>query len=176
MADEIESEEDLPLDVSNKKKKLLIIVAIMIVLIGSAGAYFFFSGSDKDLSDADNDGQSSSETIVKNAEQRGVASYVILPQAFRFNASGAVRDKFIEIKVQLLVRGDDNEQMSKKHIPLLESTLLKVFLQANADDLATSQGKATLKQKSLIEVQNVMKELTSKPTIERVLFTGFIMQ
>jgi len=176
MVDEIKSKEDLPLNVSNKKKNLLIIVAIMTVLIGGAGVYLFFGGSDNGLSEDGNDGQLSSETTVKKAEQRGVASYVVLPQAFRFNASGAVRNKFIEIKVQLLVRGDENEEMSQKHIPLLESTLLKVFLQANADDLATSEGKATLKHKSLTEVQNVMKELTGKPTIERVLFTGFIMQ
>jgi flagellar FliL protein len=99
-----------------------------------------------------------------------------LPRPFRFNVPGAARDRFVEIRVQLLVRGGDNEETTKKHIPLLESTLLGVFSKANADDLATSAGKTSLKQQSLTEVQAVMKDISGQPTVEKVLFTGFVMQ
>ena len=78
----------------------------------------------------------------------GNALYVPMPRPFRFNVPGAARDRFVEIRVQLLVRGSDNEEAAKKHVPLIESTLLAVFSQSNADDLATSAGKTSLKQKS----------------------------
>ncbi len=89
---------------------------------------------------------------------------------------GAARDRFVEIRVQLLVRGGDNEENAKMNIPLIESTLLNIFSQANADDLSTSVGKEALKQQSLTAVQLVMKELEGNDTVEKVLFTGFVMQ
>ena len=99
-----------------------------------------------------------------------------MPRPFRFNVPGANRDRFVEIRVQLLTRGSDNEEFAKKHIPLLESTLLAVFSQSNADNLVTSAGKESLKQKSLAEVQKVMMDIEKKKIVEQVLFTGFVMQ
>jgi flagellar FliL protein len=58
----------------------------------------------------------------------------------------------------------------------LESTLLTVFTQSNADDLATSAGKSALKQKALAAVQQDMMDIANKKVIEQVLFTGFVMQ
>ena len=78
--------------------------------------------------------------------------------------------------MQLLVRGAENEEKAKMHVPLIESTLLNVFSQTNADDLATSAGKDALKQQSLSAVQLVMKDLENNETVEKVLFTGFVMQ
>mgnify|MGYP000244676710 CR=1 FL=1 len=180
MADE--KGKDLELDNPKKKKKLIIIIALVILVAGAGAAYFFLGGSDEAVSPE----QVSTETITTDVDseasaapaavQTGTALYVPLPRPFRFNVPGAARDRFVEIRVQLLVRGSDNEETTKKHIPLLESTLLSVFSQANADDLATSAGKTSLKQQSLTEVQNVMKELAGSPTVEKVLFTGFVMQ
>ena len=110
-----------------------------------------------------------------NAEL-GSALYVPMPRPFRFNVPGAARDRFVEIRVQLLVRGSDNEEAAKKHVPLIESTLLAVFSQSNADDLATSAGKTSLKQKSLAEVHKIMTEVEGSKIVEKVLFTGFVMQ
>ena len=99
-----------------------------------------------------------------------------MPRPFRFNVPGAARDRFVEIRVQLLVRGGENEESAKMNIPLIESSLLSIFSQANADDLSTSVGKEVLKQQSLKAVQLVMKDLEGNETVEKVLFTGFVMQ
>lgn len=186
MADEKEKEKELELDNPNKKKKLIIIIAIVVILVaGGVGAFLFFGGSDETVSQAEvnaelnsGDGSTSDANTAAPAASvsTGSALYVPLPRPFRFNVPGAVRDRFVEIRVQLLVRGGDNEETAKKHIPLLESTLLGVFSQANADDLSTSVGKTSLKQKSLTEVQTVMKDIVGHPTVEKVLFTGFVMQ
>ena len=177
-------ENELELDDSGKKKKMIMIIALVVVLAAAgAGAFFFLGGSEDAVSDAQldaaldsGDSETDSPGLVQEGSKLGTALYVPMPRPFRFNVPGAARDRFVEIRAQLLVRGSDNEETAKKHVPLIESTLLGVFSQANADDLATSAGKASLKQKSLAEVQKTMKEMTDRKVVEQVLFTGFVMQ
>jgi len=184
MADEKDESKELELDNPGKKKKMIIIIAIVVVLAAAAGgAYFFMGGSDASVSqeelDAELDSGSnddSADAPVDTAASTGTALYVPMPRPFRFNVPGASRDRFVEIRVQLLVRGSDNEEAAKKHVPLIESTLLAIFSLSNADDLATSAGKTSLKQKSLAEVHKVMKEVENSNVVEKVLFTGFVMQ
>jgi len=185
MADEKEkaAEGELELDNSGKKKKMIIIIIAVVVLLAGGGAgYFFFmggsdSGTSQELSDATLDAESGDEAAKADTGAKvGSALYVPMPRPFRFNVPGAARDRFVEIRVQLLVRGGDNEENAKMHIPLIESTLLGVFSQANADDLATSAGKTSLKQKSLAAVQKIMTDVEGNKTVETVLFTGFVMQ
>ena len=186
MADEKEKgkEDELELDKSGKKKKMIIIIIIAVVVLlgGGAGAYFFFMGDDTSATSAqldaalDSDSGESQPAEVDTGAKLGSALYVPMPRPFRFNVPGAARDRFVEIRVQLLVRGGDNEEKAKMHIPLIESTLLGVFSQANADDLATSAGKISLKQQSLAAVQKIMTDVEGDKTVEKVLFTGFVMQ
>ncbi|PCI56618.1 MAG: flagellar basal body-associated protein FliL [Gammaproteobacteria bacterium] len=184
MAEEKGKEADLELDGTGtgKKKKMIIIIVAVVVLLGAAGGgYFFFMGGDsatpEQLDSAlDSDSSGSESKTETEGAQMGSALYVPMPRPFRFNVPGAARDRFVEIRVQLLARGSENEENAKMHVPLIESTLLGVFSQANADDLATSAGKELLKQQSLAAVQKVMKEIEGDKTIEKVLFTGFVMQ
>jgi flagellar FliL protein len=172
-------EQELKLDNPGKKKKLIIIIAIVAVLAiaGSAAAFFIFGG-DNDISQAEIDAtlDSGSENEEVKGAKVGSALYVPMPRHFRFNVPGIARDRFVEIRVQLLVRGAENEEVAKKHIPLIENALLGVFSTSNADDLATSAGKISLKQQSLVAVQKIMTEIEGSTVVEKVLFTGFVMQ
>lgn len=176
-------EKELELDTSGKKKKLIIIIAIVVILIAGGAAAFFLLGGEDEVSQAELDAALDSgstsqvaDTTADTDVKLGSALYVPMPRPFRFNVPGALRDRFVEIRVQLLVRGADNEEAAKKHVPLIESTLLAVFSQSNADDLATSAGKTSLKQKSLTEVHAIMTEVEGSKIVEKVLFTGFVMQ
>jgi len=180
-------ENELVLDGSGKKKKMMIIIiAVVAILAIGGGAFFFLSGDSVDNTqdvasldtELDSSDSSSSENLSEDAGAAniGTAIYIPLPRPFRFNIQGSSRDRFVEIRVQLMVRGSDNEEVSKMHIPLIESTLLSTFSLANADDLSTSAGKTSLKQKSLVEVQKIMKDIEGKKVVEQVLFTGFVMQ
>lgn len=182
MADE---EKELELDNSGKKKKMIIIIAIVAILAIGGGAAFFFLGGDSEPTQEQLDAALDSDQPVEGADGEapaqagaalGSALYVPMPRPFRFNVPGANRDRFVEIRVQLLVRGSDNEEAAKKHVPLIESTLLAVFSQSNADDLATSAGKTSLKQQSLAEVHKIMTDIEGQKVVEQVLFTGFVMQ
>jgi len=174
-------EKELKLDNPGKKKKLIIIIAIVAVLaIASGAAAFFIFGGDNDISQAEIDAAlvtgAENEAVKGAGAELGSALYVPMPRHFRFNAPGTARDRFVEIRVQMLVRGIENEEIAKKHVPLIESALLGVFSKSNADELATSAGKISLKQKSLVAVQKVMTEIEGSAVVEKVLFTGFVMQ
>jgi flagellar FliL protein len=189
MADEKGEGKELELDSKGKSKKMIIIIAAVVILAAVGGGVYFFMGGDDPVSQeqleaeldgntGDDSGDDSAEGEAKEdvAPSTGSALYVPMPRPFRFNVPGASRDRFVEIRVQLLVRGSDNEEAAKKHVPLIESTLLAVFSQSNADDLSTSAGKISLKQKSLVEVHKIMKDVEGSNVVEKVLFTGFVMQ
>ncbi|MFT5755332.1 MAG: flagellar FliL protein [Alteromonadaceae bacterium] len=178
-------ENELELDNSaGKKKKMIMIIAVIAILAIGGGAAFFFMGSSDDVPAAQvtaSSGDAKKGEVSEGAQEStsvsvGTAIYVSMPRAFRFNVPGASRDRFVEIRAQLLVRGGENEESARKHIPLIESTLLSVFSLANADDLATSAGKVSLKQHALAEVQKSMTDIEGSKVVEQVLFTGFVMQ
>jgi len=184
--DKAENKEgELALEDGGKKKKMLIIIIAVVVLLGAGGGYFFFMMGDEPTPQAQIEGNDAVDSEASNSEisgeeqsnaEIGSALYVPMPRPFRFNVPGIARDRFVEIRVQLLIRGSDNEENAKMHIPLIESTLLGVFSQANADDLSISAGKESLRQQSLAAVQKVMTDIESNKTVEKILFTGFVMQ
>ena len=161
----------------NKKKLIIIIVAVLLIAGGAAG-YFFMSGSDAPVETLDEEAGISADlsTGFGDSAEIGSALYVSMPRPFVFNVPGSSRDRIVQIKVQLLVRGEVNEETAKKHIPLIEGTLLSVFSTTTADELSTSSGKETLRFSALEKVQKALMDVEGSKVIERVLFTGFVMQ
>jgi flagellar FliL protein len=174
------AEEELKMEEGGKKSKLIIIIVAVVVLIaggGGAAAYFFLMGDDEPIPVIED------ETKMEGEEGRalelvktGTALYVAMPRPFVFNVPGSTRDRLVEIKVQLMMRGSDNAEQAKMHIPLIEGTLLKTFSTANADDLVTEAGKIAIRESALKEVQKIMVDISGNQTVEEVLFTGFVMQ
>lgn len=174
MADEeLQGEEG-----GKKKSKLMLIIIIVVVLLagGGAGAYFFLFAGEEEVSEdaAESEAADPAGTSVPPSE--GIAIYVGMPRPFQFNAPGITRERLVQIEVQLMVRGPENEERAKRHIPMIEGNLLTVFSTANADDLVTEAGKTELRNKATAQVRQVMQGLENNPVVEQVLFTGFVIQ
>lgn len=176
------AEEELQMEDGGGKSKMMIIIIVVVVLIvGGVGAFFMMSGSDAPVAEESSD-MGSSDTgaaevgAAASTAKTGTALYVAMPRPFVFNVPGAGRDRLVQIKVQLMVRGSDNEESAKMHIPMIEGTLLRVFSTANADDLVTEAGKEAIKDQSVKEVQKALLDITGNQVVEQVLFTGFVMQ
>ena len=177
------AEEELQIEEGGKKKgKMMLIIIIAVVLVGGGAAAYFllFAGGDEPVAAeqlAETEEQAATETAAPGGSAEvGTALYVAMPRPFVFNVPGTGRDRLVQIKVQLLVRGSDNEELAKTHIPLIEGTLLQVFSTSNADDLVTEAGKIELREQAVTEVQKVLKDIAGSDVVERVLFTGFVMQ
>jgi|TARA_B100000768_G_C11102941_1_gene299900 flagellar FliL protein len=160
------------------KKKLIIIIAAVLLVVGGAAGFFLMSGSDEPVETLDEETTLSEEApeASGSSAEIGSALYVAMPRPFVFNVPGSSRDRIVQIKVQLLVRGEVNEETAKKHIPLIEGKLLSVFSTTTADELSTSAGKETLRFTALETVQTALNDVEGSKVIERVLFTGFVMQ
>lgn len=178
------AEEELQMEEGGGKGKMMIIIIVAVVLVAGGAAAFFLMGGDDEAPaevatemDAGVEGaEGDAAQSAAQAAKVGTALYVAMPRPFVFNVPGAGRDRLVQIKVQLMVRGTDNEEAAKVHVPMIEGTLLKVFSSANADDLVTEAGKAALRDQSVREVQKVMQDIEGRQVVEKVLFTGFVMQ
>ena len=172
------AEEELKMEEGGKKSKLIIIIVAVVVLIAGGGAgYYFLMGDDAPVVEGEEQPMAQGEEGAGAAlSKTGTALYVAMPRPFVFNVPGSTRDRLVEIKVQLMMRGSNNEEQAKMHIPLIEGTLLKTFSTANADDLVTEAGKIAIRESALKEVQKTMLDVSGSQTVEEVLFTGFVMQ
>lgn len=171
------AEKDLVIAEGSAKKKWFLLGggALLVVLVVVA-VMFFLSGSDSNETTPASDTTTGSASASGSGEAKGSALYVPLPRPFVFNVPGASRDRMVQIKVQLLVRGTNNETIAMRHIPLIEGSLLAAFSAANADELVTVAGRDALKNKALSDLQQAMIEVAGSVVVEEVLFTGFVMQ
>ncbi|MGF1754375.1 flagellar basal body-associated protein FliL [Vibrio makurazakiensis] len=165
MADE-QQPEDAP---KGKSKLLIIIIAVVVLLLGGGGAAFFLMGSDD-----------SAESVDAEAEVAVVVNdpvaYVNIPQPFLFNVTGDKKDRLVQIKAQLMVRGSENEELARYHSPLVESTLLATFASATVDQLRSPTGRVELRDKATEDIKASLTQVVGKPVIEKVLFTDFVIQ
>jgi flagellar FliL protein len=161
-----------------KKKKLIIIIGAAVALaVVAVVVVLMMSGDSAEPAPVEAGAAETAVATDPNAvAAKGSALYVSMPRPFIFNVPGASKDRLVQIKVQLLVRGSNNEETAKVHIPLIESTLLRTFSTSNAEELITVEGKENLKKKALKEVQEALTGVAGSEIVEEVLFTGFVMQ
>jgi flagellar FliL protein len=175
-----EQDNELEIVTDDKKKKILIIggfvVATIMIIIGIVMFIVMSKDVNEDiLKDGVNVTEVEAESEPAN-ENRGTALYVAMPRPFVFNVPGQKRERLVQIKVQLMVRGGEDEDAAKTHIPLIEGTLLTVFSYSNADELVSEAGKTALRKQALREVQLAFQNIEGRKVVEQVLFTGFVMQ
>lgn len=173
-----EEDESLSLDEENgqpagKKKLIVIVAAVLTLLIAGGVAFFVFSGDDSEINE-----EVVGEVLDEEAEKAGLGgvNYVAMPRPLVFNVMEGKRDRTVQIKVQLMVISTDNEVLARRHIPLLEGTLVRVFGAATAQQLRTPEGKAKLRETALTQLNEATTKLEGRALIHTVLFTGFVLQ
>lgn len=171
-------EESLELESTaepKSKKKLFIFagVGVLVALLIGGGVWFFMGSSTEEVPAV---ADSAVQAEVPVSGEVATASYVPMPRPFLFNLPGPDRARLVEIKVQLMVRGTNDDVLTQKHIPLIEDALLTTFSGADVQKLSTQAGKDELRQLALLSVQNTLQSVTGRKVVEKVLFTGFVMQ
>ncbi|MBE3792681.1 flagellar basal body-associated protein FliL [Vibrio parahaemolyticus] len=167
MAEEQLQGADAP---KGKSKLLIIIIAVVVLLGGGGAAAFFLMGSD-DSAQAAEAGSQQTQAAAANP-----IAYVNLPQPFIFNVTGDRRDRLVQIKAQLMVRGSENEQLARYHSPLVESSLLSTFASATVEQLRSPTGRVELRDRASEDIKAALNAAVGKPVIEKVLFTDFVIQ
>ncbi len=172
-------EENESLDGTNPKpagkKKLIIIIVAAVLILSIIGAAVFFIFFSDDNASADENAMQTNEEIVADAPAMS-ANYVPMPRPLVFNVLEGNRDRTAQIKVQLMVIDKSSEALVRKHIPLLESTLVSVFGEASAEQLRSPQGKNELRETALEALNKATTMVENRALIHTVLFTGFVLQ
>ncbi|HHK8420357.1 flagellar basal body-associated protein FliL [Vibrio parahaemolyticus] len=167
MAEEQLQGADAP---KGKSKLLITIIAVVVLLGGGGAAAFFLMGSDDSAQAAE------AESQQTQAAAANPIAYVNLPQPFIFNVTGDRRDRLVQIKAQLMVRGSENEQLARYHSPLVESSLLSTFASATVEQLRSPTGRVELRDRASEDIKAALNAAVGKPVIEKVLFTDFVIQ
>ncbi|MDN5370174.1 MAG: flagellar protein FliL [Shewanella sp.] len=157
---------------SKRKKKLLIFggAGVLVLVLLGVVLWLVLGGSKEETPAA------ADATKTAQPDTAKEAFYVAMPRPFLFNLPGNNQTRLVEIKVQLMVRDSDDDTLLKKHIPLVEDALLTTFSSGSVEKLSTQAGKDELRQLALLNVQNTLQPVTGRKVVEKVLFTGFVMQ
>ncbi|HDM8235464.1 TPA: flagellar basal body-associated protein FliL [Vibrio campbellii] len=166
MAEEQLQGADAP---KGKSKLLIIIIAVVVLLLGGGAAAFFLMGSDEPAQAVQAE-QTQAQTAA------APIAYVNIAQPFIFNVTGDRRDRLVQIKAQLMVRGSENEQLARYHSPLIESSLLSTFASATVEQLRSPTGRVELRDRASDDIKAALNAAVGKPVIEKVLFTDFVIQ
>ncbi|NLS13233.1 flagellar basal body-associated protein FliL [Vibrio sp. SM6] len=167
MAEQPEGVVDAP---KSKKTLIIIIIIAVLVLLSAAGAGYVLL-SDDSPRDVTGEYQDTASAAVSNP-----VMYVNIAQPFVFNVMGDKRDRMVQIKVQLMVRGGENEKLAQYHSPLIESTLLSTFASATVEQLRSATGRTELRDKASGDIKASLTKTVGEPVIEKVLFTDFVIQ
>lgn len=88
----------------------------------------------------------------------------------------AERLKYVQADVAIKVRGDDSVSAVEAHIPRIKHQLIMILSRQEFDGVSTQDGRAVIKELALEEIIGIMDGEGLRPTIDEVLFTGFIVE
>jgi flagellar protein FliL len=168
---------------SGKGKLIAIILGVVVALGGGGGAAWFMLGKDAKAETAEDDGKGGKKG-KKSSEEDGEdgegakqpAKYLSLDPAFVVNLAGPDADRYLQVQVELMTRDPLAADAIKLHTPAIRDRLLLLFGTKTAEELSAREGRESLRQLALAEVQKVMNEETGEDSVEALYFTSFVTQ
>ena len=151
-----------------KSKMMLIIIIVLVVLLlgGGVAAFLLLSGGDDEAATA--------EESAEPAQQPAI--YFDFKPPFVVNYQWKNRQRYVQLSISMMTRSDAVVESIQKHMPLVRNNLVMILGSQDFEMLRTPEGKETLRQSILEELQKIMTDEMGEPGVEQVLFTNFVMQ
>lgn len=147
-----------------KPSKLLRILLPVLLLAGAGGgAYYFMFMQTAPLEES---GEKAPPPAI----------YAELRPAFVVNLEGPDASRFLQVEVDLMAREQAALDAVTTHNPAIRNNLLLIFGSQRYQDLQTRQGKETLQQRVLEEINSILTQREKGLAIEEVYFSSFVMQ
>ncbi|OEC47451.1 flagellar basal body-associated protein FliL [Pseudomonas sp. 1D4] len=102
--------------------------------------------------------------------------YLDLVPALVGNYGAGPKLKYFKADISLRVTGDDAKKSVEYHEPLIRNQLVMLFAQQTDESLSSVEGKETLRQEALKQVQQALNQEEGKPLVEDLLFNNLIIQ
>lgn len=160
-------------EVKKSPKKMILIVAIAVLLIGGiAGGYFYMKkGGDAEHAQEEHKVDASEHEEVVEPDV-----YYALPTPLIVDFPAGSSAKIIKISLTILIKGEANMAVLKKHEPMIRNNLLMAISAIGAEKAKTKEGKEELRALMLTEIGKVLEKMAGKNTAKDVYFTEFVMQ
>ncbi len=189
-----ENEKPKPKKKSGGALKIIVIVFSVILLIGvSVGATLMLAGvfgqhDSEEVADAEDDGSdASAEDAPKekskkskdkksSKEPKAPPIYVELGDPFVVNFVEGVQIRYLQVKIEAMTRDPVVSEAIKVHLPQIRNNLVMMFSNLDYASLTSAEGKQSIREKALVEIQSILKSETGNTGAEAVYFTSFVMQ
>jgi flagellar protein FliL len=160
----------------------LLIIAGLIVVVGGGGAAAYFTmrapaateeAEDRDTSEKHD--QASATSKKKKKKKKKTESGLLSLEPFVVNLADPGGGRFLRVSTRLVLDSPEEAERIQKDAVLLvrvRSTILELLTQQKADELVTSEGKATLKT----AIAEHLEPLLEEAEVEDVLFADFVVQ
>ncbi|MGQ7960472.1 flagellar basal body-associated FliL family protein [Pseudomonas sp. SP16.1] len=102
--------------------------------------------------------------------------YNLVPSLIGNLADDGARLKFFKADVALRVTGSEAEARIKHHDPLIRHQLVLLFSAQTSDSINAPDGRETLRQEALKQVQQAIDAEEGEPIVEDLLFNNLIIQ
>ena len=178
MADKIKEDE---LGSPKRCKKIFILIAALLLLIlgvsGYFGAAYFLQ-----LPPFEPPGPTAEEIAAQKAEEEKSQTllqreiYVKCSDKFSFNIKSERRLHTGQVDVVLVVQGEENEALAKKHLTLIDSVIFDKLSAQTYEGLLLPSGRQRLKRALLDATRAKMSEFAKPPVVDQILFTSFVLQ
>ncbi|MFI3155234.1 MAG: flagellar basal body-associated FliL family protein [Methylococcaceae bacterium] len=144
------------------KSLIIMIVAAVVLLAAGGGATFFLMS-----------GNAPKEEKVEHVVEK---LYFDMGKPMVVNFPKGSIAQHGRITISLLAEGAETIEVLKKNEPMIRNNLLMLIGGQDAANLNTHEGKETLRQAILDNVNDVLKKMAGKGRVEEIFFTSFVMQ
>lgn len=152
---------------TQKRKKIMLAIGVVILLAAVVSGYLYLS---------DKPAKESAFNANFVPALGTMALYVNTSRPFVFNVQGELRDRLVEIRIQLLVRNKTDQALVQANLPLIESQIFTSFSSATTEQWRDPRSREALRAQALAEVRDTLQKLLKTPAVEQILLTSYVMQ
>ncbi len=121
-----------------------------------------------------------SEEVVEEEpaleSDKGPALYLALDPPLVVSIEDGSGTRFLQAGIEVMGRDDTAMEAVTTHDAVIRNNLLMLLGGQSVADLATREGKESLRRAALAEVRAVMLKKTGDPGVEDLYFTSFVIQ
>ena len=166
--------QELKLEESKSSSKLLIIIIAVVIglAIGGSVAFFLIGGSDDEVQN-EAQVQIGPGMVAPTAEH---VFYVKFEEPFMIQLHVKPRERLAQIYIVLTTKTLEDKELGQIHQLLIKSVLSATLSGADTQLYNDQTGREKIKEQCLKAVQDALFSETGKAVVDKVLFTGFVMQ
>jgi flagellar protein FliL len=102
--------------------------------------------------------------------------YLEIATPFVVNIRTETGLSFLQVSAQFRLTRPDLRTNVSKHLPALQHYMIMVLGEQDVKTLRTLEGKKQLRETAVKELQTFLQKEVGEPSIDEVLFTGFVIQ